>query len=437
MEAGRWNGTWKGRMFDKSKPFTFDRVIRMVLTAAVLVALFLLVRYLRDVLIPFVAAVVLAYILNPVVTAFERRLKLRRGRAVALTLVGGVLIGVAITSLIALLSIHQVKQFEDSWNRFRASAVEWVNIREATKPTTSQPAEVDEADAGKTKLGLVELRDGLNDFVSDTHISLRERLDRLWERVEGTAAGAAMEATIEFVKQNDDPVAVLWGLWNQIAAGGVTIKNLTIQLFVWISVLVVIFIYLIFILSDYPRYRREWKGLVPDPYRERLIGFLAEFDIVLRRYFRGQFVIAMSTGVLFSIGFSIIGLPMAVPFGLFVGALNMIPYLQIVAVVPAIGLVLLNYLSGQSDLLWSLIFVAIVFGLVQLIQDAVLTPRIMGKAVGLSPVAILLGVFVWGKLLGFLGLLLAIPLTCLGIAYYRRIVLKQSESETSLTAPPE
>jgi predicted PurR-regulated permease PerM len=57
------------------------------------------------------------------------------------------------------------------------------------------------------------------------------------------------------------------------------------------------------------------------------------------------------------------------------------------------------------------------------IQDTQITPRVMGKATGLRPIAILLGVFVWGKLLGFLGLILAIPLTCLGIAYYRRYVL--------------
>lgn len=428
----------EGLMFENSRPFTFDRVIRMVLTAVVLIALFLLVRYLRDVLIPFVAAVVLAYILNPIVTTFERRLGLRRGRAVALTLGSGLLVGVAIAVLLALLSIYQVKQFEDSWNRFRTSAVEWINAREAATLTTTTSAPGDAEDVPtRTRLGLVELREGLDEFVNETDVGLTERLKRLSAKVEGTPAGTALEATAQFVKANDSAGAVFWGIWSRVAEGGATIKNLTIDFFVGLSVLVVILIYLMFILLDFPSYRRDWEGFIPPQYRGRITGFLAEFDAVLRRYFRGQFVIAMSTGVLFAIGFSIIGLPMAVPFGLFVGALNMIPYLQIVALVPAIGLVLLNYLSGQGDLMWSLIFLALVFVVVQLIQDAVLTPRIMGKAVGLSPVAILLGVFIWGKLLGFLGLLLAIPLTCLGIAYYRRIVLKHSESETSLTAAPE
>ena len=64
--------------------------------------------------------------------------------------------------------------------------------------------------------------------------------------------------------------------------------------------------------------------------------------------------------------------------------------------------------------------VGIVFVVVQVLQDLVITPRIMGKVTGLRPVIILFGVLFWGKLLGFLGLILAIPLTCLGLAYYRR-----------------
>lgn len=425
-------------MFDKSKPFTFDRVVRMVLTAAVFVGLFLLVSYLRDVLIPFVAAVVIAYILNPLVTGFEHRLRLKRGRAVALTLGSGLFIGFCVTVLIALISIQQIKQFDRSWASFRDAAVAWVSERDAAMDTTtSAPADADAESVAKTRLGLIELREGLNDFVSNPSLDLKKRLDALAKKVQGTSAGLALDAAVRFLTPSGDSASVVFALLNRIAAGGITIKNLTIELFVLFSVIVVVFIYLIFILMDYPKYRREWRAFLPEPFRDQVLGFLAEFDAVLRRYFRGQFVIAMSTGVMFAISFSIIGLPMAVPFGLFVGALNMIPYLQIIAVVPAVGLVLLNYLSGQGDLMWSLIFLAVIFGAVQLIQDAVLTPKIMGKAVGLSPVAILLGVFIWGKLLGFLGLLLAIPLTCLGIAYYRRIVLHHSKSDTSLVTTPD
>ena len=87
----------------------------------------------------------------------------------------------------------------------------------------------------------------------------------------------------------------------------------------------------------------------------------------------------------------------------------------------------------DSSFAVSLVLAATVFAVAQLIQDAVIVPRIMGKATGLKPVAILLGIFIWGKLLGFLGLLMAIPLTCLGIAYYRRFVLLQAAEASRLT----
>jgi len=421
-------------MFDKSKPFTFDRVVRMILTAAVFIALFLLVRYLRDVLIPFVAAVVIAYILNPVVVAFERRLGLKRGRAVALTLVGGGVIGFCIVLMVVLVSVQQVQQFDDSWRNFRATAVEWIAARQATsRPTTSSTEGDDDA---KTRLGLMELWEELGQFLHAQDASLTERLDDLDAHVTGTATGVVLHQAIEFVRDNENPSAIFMALYDRLAAGGVTIKNLTVELFVGVTALILVLVYLIFILLDYPKYRSDWRNLLPPEYSQHVLGFLSEFDAVLRRYFRGQLVIAMCVGVMFAIGFSLIGLPMAVPFGLLVGALNMVPYLQIVAIVPAIGLVLLQFLSGQGDPIWTLIFVAMVFVVVQLIQDTLLTPKIMGKAVGLSPVAVLLGVFIWGKLLGFLGLLLAIPLTCLGIAYYRRLVLRLSEAETSLAAEP-
>jgi predicted PurR-regulated permease PerM len=83
------------------------------------------------------------------------------------------------------------------------------------------------------------------------------------------------------------------------------------------------------------------------------------------------------------------------------------------------------------------VLVLAVFAVVQLIQDGLLVPKIMGKQTGLRPVAMLLGLFIWGKLLGFLGLVLAIPLTCLGIAFYRRWVLGQSHAPAIAADPNE
>jgi predicted PurR-regulated permease PerM len=110
--------------------------------------------------------------------------------------------------------------------------------------------------------------------------------------------------------------------------------------------------------------------------------------------------------------------------GIFMGLLNMVPYLQLVGVIPAVLLSILHTLETPGAVIWQdLLGLLIVLAVVQLIQDGFLVPRIMGEVTGLRPAIILLSVFVWGKLLGFLGLVLAIPLTSLIVAYYYRYVL--------------
>ena len=99
-----------------------------------------------------------------------------------------------------------------------------------------------------------------------------------------------------------------------------------------------------------------------------------------------------------------------------------------IAIVPGLLLAALHAVESDASLLGSVGMLVAVFVIVQIIQDTLVTPRVMGKATGLRPVTILLGLFIWGKLLGFLGLILAIPLTCLAIAYYRKYVLGQSDA---------
>ncbi len=286
------------------------------------------------------------------------------------------------------------------------------------------PAATSRAAPGEpSALGLSELLEGLDDYQRTKGEESRQvRLGRLLDRVDGTYVGVLMNQATEFVKTQEFR-ALLFDAMKRLAVGGVTVINFTVELVLGMTVLIVIMIYLVFLLLDFNEYSRAGSSLLPPRYRDGILGFLGEFKEALRRYFRGQFIVAASVGILFSIGFSIIGLPMAIPLGLFIGVLNMVPYLQIVALVPAALLALLRSIEMSSSVPASLGLVLLVFAVIQLFQDAVIVPRVMGQATGLRPVAILLGVFVWGKLLGFFGLVLAIPLTCLGIAYYHRYVL--------------
>ena len=145
----------------------------------------------------------------------------------------------------------------------------------------------------------------------------------------------------------------------------------------------------------------------------------------MNRYFRGQSLIALSVGVLLAIGFKIINFPLAVTLGLFIGVLNLIPYMQAIGIIPMILLSLLRS-AETGENFWLIFGMAIlVLGIVQCIQDLYLTPRIMGKAMGLNPAIILLSLSIWGTILGFIGLIIALPLTTLCLSYYKRFILHE------------
>ena len=153
----------------------------------------------------------------------------------------------------------------------------------------------------------------------------------------------------------------------------------------------------------------------------------------MNRYFRNQFYISMIVGVLFSIGFVIIGLPMGVVLGLFIGFLNMVPYLQLISLpITAILCIVCSVSTGVD--FWAIFWESMaVYIIVQCIQDLFLTPKIMGKAMGLNPAIILLSLSVWGALLGFMGLIIALPLTTLLLSYYNiYIVNRYARSEVEL-----
>ena len=155
----------------------------------------------------------------------------------------------------------------------------------------------------------------------------------------------------------------------------------------------------------------------------------------MNRYFRGQSLIAFCVGVLLAIGFKIIDFPLAVTLGLFIGVLNLIPYLQTIGLVPMVLLSLLKS-AETGENFWIIFGLSLlVLGIVQCIEDLYLTPRIMGKAMGLNPAIILLSLSVWGTLLGFIGLIIALPLTTLCLSYYKRFIL-QEDNEISPTPPP-
>jgi len=400
----------------------------MVLGAAGIAIVLGLLRYLSDVLLPFAAAVVLAYLLNPLVTIFERKTK-RRGLAVAITLGSLGIVGLGVIILLIPLTLSQVDRFREDLVKLRDDLGSPIHIE---SPTEKPVPAAEGADIGKSTIGWTELKDGWMEYRREAGNRLRsERLSDFRKKLSGTYIGKSLDEAILY-SRSDEFRELLLGLAKSLAVGGWTVVAFALNLVLGLTGLIIVLLYLVFLLLDFPEYTRTWPMFLPPQYRDATVDFLTQFNDAMRRYFRGQSLVALLTGAMFPLGFSIIGLPMAVPFGLFIGLLSMVPYLPVVALVPAMLLAGLRAIEGDKSFLGSVLLTLMVFAVVQLIQDTLVTPRVMGRATGLRPITILLGVFIWGKLLGFMGLLLSIPLTCLGIAYYRRYILMNAPATAAI-----
>ena len=191
----------------------------------------------------------------------------------------------------------------------------------------------------------------------------------------------------------------------------------------------VVLLYTFFILIDYENICQGWVNLIPASKRQFASMVVQDVKNGMNSYFRGQALIALIVGILFSIGFLIIDFPMAIGLGLFIGFLNLVPYMQLFGFIPTVLLAILKSAeTGES--FWVILLCALaVFAVVQLIQDMYLTPRIMGHVMGLNPAVILLSLSVWGSLMGIIGFIIALPLTTLLLSYYRRFVLKEVAPE--------
>jgi predicted PurR-regulated permease PerM len=191
--------------------------------------------------------------------------------------------------------------------------------------------------------------------------------------------------------------------------------------------LTMVIIYTLFILLDYEQFSNGWVMIVPERYRKFAVQLVRDIEQGMNKYFRGQGLVAFCVGVLFSIGFLIIDFPMAIGLGMFIGLLNMVPYLQLLGFIPTTLLAVVKA-ADTGESFWIIMLGAlIVFAVVQTLQDTIITPKIMGKVMGLNSAIILLSLSVWGALLGIMGMIIALPMTTLMITYYQRYIVKNKE----------
>ncbi|MDE7474381.1 MAG: AI-2E family transporter [Duncaniella sp.] len=195
------------------------------------------------------------------------------------------------------------------------------------------------------------------------------------------------------------------------------------------------FIYVIFILLDYKEIMRGFGMMIPPKYRK--IAFKIGDDIKnsMNRYFRGQAVLALCAAVFYCIGFSIVGIPLSIVLGITVGVLYMIPYFQYITILPVAFVCLVSSMGGEFTFWTEFGKCLLVYAVSQTICDYILTPKIMGKAMGLNPAIILLSLSVWGTLLGLIGMIIALPLTTLLISYYQEYVIDRGAISVQQKSP--
>lgn len=364
-------------MFEKE--FTFDRVVRWFIVLLVGVALVLLVDRLSNVLLPFFIAWVLAYMIYPFVLFLQNRCRLRSR---ILSIVVALFVVLAVLGLAICLIVPPI--IEES-------------IRMSRLITTVFHDTLSSSDL------LVKLQHALQNYANDK--SLAEIISH--KNVTDMAEKMVLHA------------------WNLLSG--------TVNLAFGLLGSLVVLLYLLFILMDYEKITDGWIKFVPASKRGFASMVAQDVKSGMNAYFRGQSLIALCVGVLFSIGFLIIDFPMAIGLGLFIGALNLVPYMQVVGFLPTLILALVKASDTGQSFWVILLCTMVVFIVVQAIQDLILTPRIMGSAMGLNPAIILLSLSVWGSLLGIIGLIVALPLTTLLISYYRRFIIGETPIEMPQT----
>ena len=356
------------------REFTFDRIARMLVLSVLILLIYVAVQAIWSVILPFLLAGIFAYVMMPLVRFFQYTLRLRsRGLSVILTLL---LLGAGVYLAVIFIIPSINAEIEKTLQVISGYS------------------------SGQDILTMIlprNIRNYLNGGI----------------RWGNFPQQLSLEKVLENVKLLLDQV------------GGII--NSTLSIFSWGLVFLIGFIYFVFILLDFENLARGFISLFPKTLRPTIRTISIDLDRYMNNYFRGQALIAISVGVLLSIGFNIIGLPLATAMGIFIGILNFIPYMQALGIIPlGLASLLMAAQTGENAFVCMLLAYGVLM-IVQIIQDMIIVPHIMGQTMGMRPSLILLVLSIWGYLLGFFGMLIALPITMFIYSLYMRYVLQDEE----------
>ena len=364
-----------------AKEITFDKFIRWTGIVLIIGAVLFATNYLSSVLLPFFIAWFFAYLLYPVVKFIENKLHVKV-RALYIIIAMLLAIGV-IGGVIWMIIPPMIDQFD----KLGDVLTKWLHQTTHTNNLTAL----------------------IKDWIQENQGQIEK-----------------------FMKSKDFSDAIKSAMPKVFSVVGQT-ANIILSIIASMITL----LYMFFILLDYETLTANWIRIFPKKSRPFWHELMKDVEREMNNYIRGQGMVALCMGIMFCIGFTIIGFPMAIGLGILIGIMDLVPYLHTFALIPTAFLAMLKAAdTGQNFwLVFGLAF--LVFCVVQIITDMVVTPKIMGKAMGLNPAILLLSLSVWGALLGFIGLIVALPLTTLLIAYWQRYVTREKPHYENYQTPEE
>lgn len=329
-----------------------------------------LLYLLRGVLAPVFFAFLLAYMLDPLVDRMEAR-RIPRGAGI------GILLSLVFLFVAVLLFVGMPILIQDLRDFVRSLPAQVVELRTLLEPILLRHG--------------IEIPSSVSQALEDFHLDTQGML----------AKGLTPIKTF-----------LGWILGGTASAIGAIVAGLMVPVFAF------------YLLYDFDRLVARAGSLVPPRYRSDVFGFFSEVDQVLGQFFRGQFTVMAILAVLYGAGYALAGVPLAVPIGLVAGLVSFIPYVGgAMALVLALFMSLLDW-QGWEQILW----VLVAYSVVQLVESFIVTPKIMGDKVGVSAVVVLFAVLAGGELLGFTGVLLAVPAAAVGKIVLARTTQRYRES---------
>jgi predicted PurR-regulated permease PerM len=354
-----------------------DSVPRWVLWLVVLVGAGWLLYTLRGVLAPVFFAFLIAYMLDPLVDRVEgipflRNTSIARGVGIAVLLLGVFAVAAVLLLVVAPMVFEQIAGF------VRGLPALLERSRAAWAPVLAE-------------YGLT-LPTSLGEALKDLQLDVQEVVAKSYTPVSA---------------------AVKWLLGGTASAVGAMVAALIVPVFAF------------YLTYDFDNIVARIAKLIPPRHRPETYSFFGDIDTVLGQFFRGQFTVMAILAVLYSLGYGLIGVPLALPIGIMAGLLSFIPYVgSLTALGAALLMTALDW-QGWTQVLW----VTGVHFTIQGLEGFVITPKIMGDTVGISAIAVLFALLVGGELLGFTGVLLAVPTAAVVKVFVQRVGARYRSSE--------